>query len=136
MATFRIRPDEHFVRDTEAARFLRSHLNDPSIITIYNRLTNNWFIAYWLHRDTGVAYDVEDLGPEPTLSRTLVQFMERTKVGTTMKDIKGLLLRKHRTQQAQEEVESMEYQDAWKWAKKRTGDRAPVPWAFDSSVAT
>ena len=135
MAAFQIRAGEHLVRDTEAARFLRTHLNDPALITIFNTRTKSWLIAYWLHRDTGIAYDVEDLGPEPILTRDMVQFMERTKVGCTMQTIKGRLLQQHRNHMAQEEAESMQYAEAWSWAKKRTRDKAPAPWAFDGGFA-
>lgn len=126
MNYFRIRPGEHKVRDTEFARFLRRHLNDPELFTCFNSKTGEWFLAYWVLKDQGVACDVSSLGVHPVGSRELVRNLEATRKSASWEDLKRVIVRSAKAEYEQEIEEAEERQDVQNWVQKKTGSEIPV----------
>jgi hypothetical protein len=126
MGPFTIRLGEHKVIETEFVRQLRRRLRDESLFTAYNTATRQWFLAYWINKDRGLANDVDDLGPNMELAtRKLVKQLEQSRAGVTANDIKKRFERAVRrgweidTEDAQERAEVQD------WVQKKS--KSPMP---------
>lgn len=126
MATFRMQPGEHVVRETEFGSFLNRHLRDPDLFTGFNTVTGRWFLGLWIRKDQGVAQDVEDLGENLELAdKQLVKDLERSREGITKDDMRKALLR-HEMRGIEVETEfAQEHQEVQNWVQKKSG--SPVP---------
>ncbi len=123
---FRMKRDEHVVRETEFCNFLRRHLKDPSLFTAYNVKEGRWFLAYWVRKDIAVAYDVEDLGANLELAhKGLVKQLERSREGVTKDDMKKALLHKEARGIEIETRDAEEFQEMQNWTQKKSG--SPIP---------
>jgi len=127
MAMFRMKRDEHVVRDTEFGRFLQRHLRDPDLFTAYNMKEGRWFLAYWVRKDTAVAYDVEDLGANMELAhKGLVVQLERARDGVTKDDMKKALVRNEMKGVEIETQAAQEFHEIQDWTQKKSGSTVPA----------
>lgn len=127
MGTFKIRRDEHEIVNTHFASFLASHLRSRSWMTVYNKKTQTWFLAFWVNRDKGLAIDVEDLGPNMELAnRQLVQDLERAHRDEEPKSLRKMYERAEKEHYYQEIQEAQEDAEVMDWAQKRAGSDLPV----------
>lgn len=131
MAVERLRP-WHVVRRTEVGNYLSRHLKDPDIITIWNEQTQNWMLGHWVDKDKGYFNDIDDLGPHfEEVTREFVLSLERTRHPTDWKRQKARLLLKERREMQSQEADIYESQERYNWLKKRTADKAPIPYMID-----
>jgi len=126
MAMFQMQRDVHVVRDTEFSRFLQRHLRDETLFTAYNMQEKRWFLAYWVRKDTAIAYDIDDLGVNMELAdKRLVQQLERARDGVTKSDMKKELIRNEMAGIEIETRAAEEFQEIQNWTQKKSG--SPVP---------
>lgn len=119
-------PDRHHVRETEFVRFLRSHLNDPDLITYFNRDTGEYVLAYWVYKDKGVVSDVEPLGPNMEgATRQLVQDLSMTRGPTDWAALKKGYLEKDRAAHRKQQELLEEHKDQYDYLKRKTGRQVP-----------
>ncbi len=127
MGPFTVRLGEHVIRETDFVRYLRQRLRDDSLFTAYNTETKQWFLAYWINKDQGLANDVDDLGPNMELATgRLVKQLERSRVGVTANDIKKRFEKAVRRGYEIETEEAKERQEVQDWTQKKSGSDVPV----------
>jgi len=135
MGITKLRRGVHFIRDTEAAKYLRRHLNDPDLITFFNAETGQYVLAYWVNRDRAIVDEIDDLGPNfEVMTHEFIRSLEESRRGTDPKELKRKLLRnaKRRTGRELERLE--EHNDQYDWMKKRTADKAPLPYMYGGGI--
>lgn len=124
-------PGVHQIAETPIVRVLRRRLGDPDLVTYYNRETGEWALGYWLSRVNGVVDEIDGLGPNfEAVTPDFITSLEQTRGSTTCADLKRLLVRNAKRRAAKQYESQGEQMDAYNWAKKRVGDKAPVPYAF------
>lgn len=129
MGITQLNPQRHLVRDTPHTHYLRRHLKDEALLTYFNLDTQQWVLGYWIDRNRGVIDEIEDLGPNfERLTRELVKSLERTYAFYTKDDLKKRYLRRARHFEQKMREETAEANEQWNWCKKRTKEKAPVPW--------
>ena len=127
MGPFTVRPGEHVIRDTDFVRHLRQRLRDDSLFTAYNTETGQWFLAYWINKDRGLANDVDDLGPNMEFATgRLVKQLEQSRVGVTATDIKKRFERAVRRGWEVETEEAKERHEVQDWVQKKSGSSIPI----------
>jgi len=126
-----IDPRVHYVKETGVARFFRRRLRDPNLVTFWHGETGQWILAYWLDRRQKIVDEIEDLGPRfEEVTASFVQMIVSCYGKVDMGRTKKRLIGKHR-ERIQKQSESIcEDQERWDWAKKRTKEKAPLPYAF------
>ncbi len=127
MGPFTIRLGEHKIIETDFVRHLRRRLRDDSLFTAYNTETQQWFLAYWINKDRGLANDVDDLGPNMEFATgRLVKQLERSRDGVTATDIKKRFERAVRRGWEIETEGARERQEVQDWVQKKSGSDVPV----------
>ena len=127
MGPFTIRPGEHVIRETDFVRHLRCRLRDPSLFTAYNTETQQWFLAYWINKDRGLANDVDDLGPNMEFATgKLVKQLEKSRDGVTANDIKKRFENAVRCGWEVEIEEAKERHEVQDWVQKKSGSPIPI----------
>ncbi len=127
MAMFQMKRDVHILRDTEFGRFLQRHLRDDTLFTAYNMVEGRWFLAYWVRKDTAIAYDIDDLGVNMELAtKELVIQLERARDGVTKTDMMKALMRKEMKGIEIETQAAVEFQDMQDWTQKKSGSSVPA----------
>ena len=127
MGPFTIRLGEHVIRETDFVRHLRCRLRDPSLFTAYNTETQQWFLAYWINKDRGLANDVDDLGPNMEFATgKLVKQLERSRDGVTANDIKKRFCSAVRRGWEVETEEAQERHEVQDWVQKKSGSPIPI----------
>ncbi|MHC4511295.1 MAG: hypothetical protein ACYTAO_20490 [Planctomycetota bacterium] len=127
MGPFTIRRDEHRIIETDFVRHLRRTLRDDSLFTALNVQTGQWFLAYWINKDRGLANDVDDLGPNMEFAtRKLVNQLECSRAGVTAEDIKKRFERAVRTGWQIETEEAQERREVQDWVQKKSGSPIPI----------
>jgi hypothetical protein len=107
-------------------------LNDPDIITFFNHQTGQWVLAYWLHKDTGIVDEIDDLGPGfEEVTPEFVQSLERSRNYYNKEDLKKKYILQAKRQARRENEEIYADQERWDWCRKRTRDKVIVPYAID-----
>lgn len=136
MSLVHIRADIHVVRETEASRMFRRLLNFPDIFTYWNAETGQWVLGYWINRMSSLADEIEDLGAgmECLTSEMVSQIVNCWKPVDWAKKKRNILAREQRFIKRKNE-EITEENEKWKWLKKRIGDKAPVPYAFNPKLS-
>jgi hypothetical protein len=132
MGITKLRADKHRVVETSVAHFFRRHLNDPDILTFWNVETGQWVLAYWLHKDQGLVDEIDDLGPAfGEVTSEFVQSLERCRKTYTKEDLRTRYLRGLKQQEHQWDEALYQDQERWDWLRKRTKDKAIVPYMVD-----
>ena len=126
-----ITPEKHIVKETEAGRMFRRLLKFPDIFTYWNSETGQWVLAYWCNRLGHVADEVEDLGPvmeglTPQLVQQIVTCWKPVDWGVKKK----MMMARAKTFATKQDEKVIQEQERWDWMKKRTRDKAPIPYAF------
>lgn len=126
-----LNPNIHVIKETEIGRMFRRLLKFQDIFTYWNSETGQWILSYWLNRLGNVADEIEDLGPVMEgVCPALVQQIVTCWKPVDWKLKKKMLLANHKRFQTKKVEQIMETQERWDWAKKRLGDKAPIPYAF------
>ena len=108
-------------------RQLRRSLRDESLFTAYNTETGQWFLAYWINKDRGLANDVDDLGPNMEFAtRKLVKQLEQSRAGVTATDIKKRFEKAVRRGWEIETEEAQERSEVSDWVQKKSGSPVPI----------
>jgi hypothetical protein len=127
MGPFTIRLGEHKIIETEFVRQLRRRLRHDSLFTAFNTETKQWFLAYWINKDRGLANDVDDLGPNMELAtRKLVKQLEKAREGVTANDIKKRFEHAVRRGWEIETEEAQERHEVQDWVQKKSGSPIPI----------
>lgn len=131
-----LNPRVHLVKDTSAARFFRRRLNEPDVLTFWHSETGNWILAFWIHRGKKIVEEIEDLGPN--CEAVTPKFVEMILAGYGAVNFaqkkKRLLSRKRENIRKQNEAIA-EDQERWNWLKKKTKDKLPIPYAYDTPIS-
>ena len=127
MGPFTVDLSEHAIIDTECVRHLRRHLHDESLFTAFNTVTGQWFLAYWINKDRGLANDIDDLGPNMEFAtRDLIRQLERSREGVTADDIKKRFFDAQMRNVEFETEGAQERQEVQNWVQKKSGSDLPV----------
>lgn len=127
MGPFTIDRREHQIIETDFVRHLRRRLRDDSLFTAYNTETKQWFLAYWINKDQGLANDVDDLGPNMEFATgRLVKQLEKSRDGVTASDIKKRFERAVRSGWEVETEEAKERHEVQDWVQKKSGSPIPI----------
>jgi hypothetical protein len=135
MSTVFITPAKHILKETEIGRLFRRLLKFQDIFTYWNAETGQWILAYWVNRLGNIADEVEDLGMAmelvtPPFVKQIVDCWKP--VDWRLK--KKMILRRAKNFKTKKDEQIIQSQDTWDWAKKRLGDRAPIPFGFMPSL--
>ena len=118
--------EKHWVRETDAVRFLRRELNDPDLITFWNAQVGHWTLAYWIDKGKGVVEDVRRLGKSydagPQLTPELVHSMKATNKPTDFKRLRKSLLEHHKAELRARDDKNREDRDQRAWLRKHGSD--------------
>lgn len=115
--------EKHFIRETEASRFFQRHLNDPGMLTFFNTETQQWILAYWVHKGKGIVAEIEDLGKDfELLDRKLQKEITSCYGPCDMSVVRKRLLDTAQRQEQAKNDELCESQETWDWCKKKMGD--------------
>jgi hypothetical protein len=132
MGITKLRADIHRVVETPIAHFFRRHLNDPEIITFFNHETGQWVLAYWLHRDRRIVDEIDDLGDHfQEVTPEFVQSLERSRNFYNKDDLKKKYILQSRRQAEKLDADIYQDQERWDWMRKRTKEKAIVPYMVD-----
>lgn len=136
MALTVLNPRVHLVKDTTTARFFRRRLGEPDVLTFWHSQTGNWILAFWVHRGKRIVEELEDLGPNceavtPAFVDMIVQAYGPVDFGVKKKRILSRNLSNIRKQNEAIAAD----QERWNWLKKRTKDKLPIPYAFDTPIS-
>lgn len=127
-----IDPSKHVVKDTPAARFFRRRLRCDDIMTFYHRVTGQWILAYWLNRVKHKVDELDDLGHNfELIDQPFVEMIERCWGPVDFKRMKNRVKQREAIRQKAELEEALEAQDMWNWLRRRTKDKAVVPYMLD-----
>lgn len=127
MGPFTIDRSEHKIIETEFVRQLRRRLRDDSLFTAFNTETKQWFLAYWINKDRGLANDVDDLGPNMEFAtRKLVKQLEKAREGVTATDIKKRFERAVRRGWEIDTADAQERDEVQDWVQKKSGSPVPI----------
>lgn len=127
MGPFKFNRAEHELVNTQFASFLRRHLRDEDLFTAVNKQTGRWFLGYWINRDTGLANDVDDLGPNMEFAtRELVKQLARSRQGVTARDVQKRFTDAQLRGIEIETQDAQERQEVQDWLQKRSGSDIPV----------
>jgi len=125
-------PTVHLIKNTPVAKFFRRRLKDPDIMTFWHAETGQWILAYWLRR--GVVDEIEDLGANFELvTDDLVGMIVGCYGHVDLARKKKRILAKEAAQLQRQTEAVLENQEKWDWLKKRTKDKAPLPYTFQAS---
>jgi hypothetical protein len=115
------------LQDLDLTRFLRKELNDPELLTFWDVDTQQWVLAYWVHKDQGVVNVIEHLGTDLSyVDRAWVKNLKASKAGLTCAEIKDRLITSAKAQYAAEQAELEEYNAVQDWVQKKSGSPVPV----------
>jgi hypothetical protein len=135
MALTTLNPSIHLVKDTAAAKFFRRRLSEPDVMSFWNAETGQWILAFWVHRGKRLVEEVEDLGPNcEAVTPQFVEMIVTSYGAVDFKKKRKRLLSKHADHLRKQDDAVMEDQERWAWLKKKTKDKLPLPYAFDTPV--
>lgn len=131
-----LNPQVHLVKDTSTARFFRRKLHEPDVLTFWHSQTGMWILAFWVHKGKRIVEELEDLGPNceavtPGFVRMIVDAYGPVDFGKKKRAI--LSRQKSRIRKQTEDI--VEYQEKWEWLKKRTKEKAPIPYAYSTPMS-
>lgn len=136
MALTVLNPRIHLVKDTSAAKFFRRRLNQPDCMTFWHSQTGQWILGLWVHKGKRIVEEIEDLGPNcEAISPGFVSMIVNGYGSVDFKQKKKRILSKNRDNIRKQNEAIMEDQERWNWLKKRTKDKLPIPYAFDTPVS-
>ena len=117
-----ITPEKHVVKDTPVARFFRRALGVEDIITFYHMETGQWILAYWVNKLGNIVDEIDDLGTHFELvTPEFVDMVRSGWGGINWAEKKKWFLAKHKEKITKDNEASIQDQDRWDWAKKRSG---------------
>ena len=127
-----LNPQVHLVKETPCASFFRRRLRDPNIMTFWHCQTGQWILAYWLHKGRRIVDEIEDLGPcFEAVTENFVRMIVSNYAGVDLSRHKRRLLSKQRSRILKQTEAIMESQEEWDWLKKRTADKASIPFYYN-----
>ena len=127
MGIFTIDKAVHRIIETDFVRMLRRELRDPYLFTAINLETGEWFLAYWVNRDKGLANDIEHLGIDFSgATRKLVHELRASRKGITGADIKKRFAQVSKRRYEIEVEEGNEYDEMQNWLQKKSGSPVPI----------
>jgi len=132
-----IRNDKHVVKKTIASNFFSRALKCRDIMTFFHLETGQWILGCWLHKNSKVVEEIEDLGPhmEAMSDPSFVKMIRQGWGGVDWKALKRRYLHREKEKITKEAEEIIQDQDRWDWAKKKN-PRVPIPYMVDCGKMT
>ena len=132
-------PRIHYVKDTPAARFFRRRLKDSRMLTFWNAETGQWILGCWLDDQHRWIEEFEDLGPnfellEGRAGKVLVDMLLTGYGPINWAKHRKRILGKWNDWKRKQLERAEESRDHWDWLKKKTGDKAIMPFAFSGTM--
>ncbi len=130
-----LNPRIHLAKETGASKFFRRRLSEPDVMTFWNSVTGQWILAFWVHKGKRIVEEIEDLGPNcEAVTPEFVNMIVQSYGPVDLSRKKKRLLSKNLANIRKQNDTIMEDQERWDWLKKRTADKAPMPYIFDSPL--
>ena len=127
-----LNPRVHYVKDTGAAKFFRRRLSEPDVMTFWHSVTGQWILAFWVHRGKKIVEEIEDLGPNcEAITPEFVRMIVGAYGPVDFSKKKKRVIAKGRAEIRKQQESVLEDQDRFNWLKKRTKDKASIPYAFN-----
>lgn len=127
-----LNPRVHLVKDTGAAKFFRRRLSEPDVMTFWHSETGQWVLAFWVHRGKKIVEEIEDLGPNcEAVTPAFVEMIVQAYGPVDFSKKKKRVITKNLATIRKQQESVMEDQERFNWLKKRTKDKAPLPYAFN-----
>jgi lysophospholipid acyltransferase (LPLAT)-like uncharacterized protein len=131
-----LNPRIHLVKDTNVAKFFRRKLGEEDVMTFWHSQTGMWILAFWMHKGKRIVEEIEDLGPNfEAVSPGFVQMIVQCYGPVNFKAKKKRILSRERNTIRKQNEAIMEDQERWDWLKKKTKDKAPIPYAFSTPMS-
>ncbi len=122
---FKVDPETHRVRDTEAARFLRRELREPTVFTYWHAESGNWCLGYWVDKQKGLADYLMEVGSVfdngPILTEEAVFQLKCQHRRPDFQAQRRKIVQSERQEFNRMDDQRREYQDQRHYYKKRTG---------------
>lgn len=130
-----LNPRIHLSKETGASKFFRRRLSEPDVMTFWNSVTGQWILAFWVHRGKRIVEEIEDLGPNcEAVTPAFVNMIVQSYGPVNFSRKKKRLLSRNLTHIRKQNDTILEDQERWNWLKKRTADKVPLPYTFDSPL--
>lgn len=131
-----LNPRIHLPKETGAAKFFRRRLSEPDVMTFWNAVTGQWILAFWVHKGKRIVEEVEDLGPNcEAVTPEFVDMIVKCYGAVNFGQKKKRLLSRERDRIRKQNEAIAEDQERWEWLKKKTKDKLPIPYAFDTPIS-
>jgi hypothetical protein len=105
-------------------------------MTFWNAETGNWVLAFWVHRGQRIVEELEDLGANcEVVSPGFVSMITEAYGPVDFKKKKRRLLSKNSDNIRKQNDAIAEDQERWNWLKKKTKDKLPIPYAYDTPIS-
>jgi hypothetical protein len=128
-------PQIHLPKETGASKFFRRRLREPDVMTFWNSVTGQWILAFWVHKGKRIVEEVEDLGPNcEAVTPEFVDMIVQSYGPVNFSKKKKRLLSRNLAHIRKQNDAILENQERWNWLKKRTKDKAPLPYTFDTPL--
>lgn len=136
MALTVLDPQVHLVKDTSTARFFRRRLSEPDVMTFWHSETGMWVLAFWVHKGQRIVEELEDLGPNcEVVTPDFVNMIVKAYGPVDFSKKKKRILSRERSRVGRQTEAVIQDQERWNWLKKKTKDKLPIPYAFDTPMS-